>query len=81
MPLIEIKGASKGFGPPDNRTEVLKDINLSVEEGEFVVIVGYSGSGKTTLINLISGLVKPDTGTASISGEVITGPGPDRGLV
>ena len=81
MPLIEIKGASKGFGPPGNRTEVLKDINLSVEEGEFVVIVGYSGSGKTTLINLISGLVKPDSGTAMISGEVITGPGPDRGLV
>lgn len=81
MPLIEIKGASKGFGPPNNRTEVLKDINLSVEEGEFVVIVGYSGSGKTTLINLISGLVKPDTGTAKIAGEMITGPGPDRGLV
>lgn len=81
MPLIEIKGASKGFGLPGNRTEVLKNINLSVEEGEFVVIVGYSGSGKTTLINLISGLVKPDTGTAMISGEIITGPGPDRGLV
>lgn len=81
MPLIEIKSASKGFGLPGNRTEVLKNINLSVEEGEFVVIVGYSGSGKTTLINLISGLVKPDTGTAMISGEIITGPGPDRGLV
>jgi nitrate/nitrite transport system ATP-binding protein len=81
MPLIEIKGASKGFGPPGNRTEVLKNINLTVEEGGFFVIVCYSGSGKTTLINLISGLVKPDTGIASISGEVITGPGPDRGLV
>ena len=81
MPFIEIKGASKGYGPPGNRTEVLKDINLSVEEGEFVVIVGYSGSGKTTLINLISGLVKPDSGTAKIAGEIITGPGLDRGLV
>ena len=81
MPFIEIKGASKGYGPPGNRTEVLKDINLSVEEGEFVVIVGYSGSGKTTLINLISGLVKPDSGTAKIAGESITGPGLDRGLV
>jgi nitrate/nitrite transport system ATP-binding protein len=60
---------------------VLKNINLSVEEGEFIAIVGYSGSGKSTLINLISGLVKPDSGIASISGEVITGPGPDRGLV
>ncbi|MHB1080367.1 MAG: ABC transporter ATP-binding protein [Prosthecobacter sp.] len=81
MPLIEIKGASKGFGLPGTRTEVLKNINLSLEEGEFVVIVGYSGSGKSTLINLISGLVKPDAGVATISGETITGPGPDRGLV
>ncbi|HEY1083619.1 MAG TPA: ABC transporter ATP-binding protein [Prosthecobacter sp.] len=81
MPLIEIKNASKGFGLPGQRTEVLKDINLAVEEGEFVVIVGYSGSGKSTLINLISGLVTPDSGTASISGSPITGPGPDRGLV
>lgn len=81
MPLIEIKGAAKGFGLPGSRTEVLKDINLAMEEGEFVVIVGYSGSGKSTLINLISGLVKPDAGVAKISGEAITGPGPDRGLV
>lgn len=81
MPLIEIKGASKGFGLPGSRTEVLKNIDLSVEEGEFVVIVGYSGSGKSTLINLLSGLVKPDTGTAFIEGKMITEPGPDRGLV
>ncbi len=81
MPLIEIKGASKGFGHNGSRTEVLKNINLSVEEGEFVVIVGYSGSGKSTLINLISGLVKPDTGEALIEGKKITEPGPDRGLV
>lgn len=81
MPLIEIKGACKGYGYNGSRSEVLKDINLSLEQGEFVVIVGYSGSGKSTLINLISGLVKPDTGEALISGETITGPGPDRGLV
>lgn len=81
MPLIEIKGASKGFGLPGNRSEVLKNINLSLTEGEFVVIVGYSGSGKSTLINMISGLVKPDTGEATIEGKKITEPGPDRGLV
>ena len=81
MSLIQINNASKGFGPPGSRTEVLKDINLSVEEGEFVVIVGYSGSGKSTLINLISGLVKPDSGEALIEGRKITEPGPDRGLV
>lgn len=81
MPLIEIKNASKGYGYNGSRSEVLKDINLSLEEGEFVVIVGYSGSGKSTLINLISGLVKPDSGEATIEGRKITEPGPDRGLV
>lgn len=81
MSLIEIKNASKGFGLPGARSEVLKDINLSVEEGEFVVIVGYSGTGKTTLINLLSGLVTPDAGSACMNGTPITGPGPDRGLV
>lgn len=81
MPLIEIKNACKGYGYNGSRSEVLKDINLSLEEGEFVVIVGYSGSGKSTLINLISGLVKPDSGEATIEGRKITEPGPDRGLV
>jgi len=81
MPLIEIKSASKGYGLQGARSEVLKNINLSLDEGEFVVIVGYSGSGKSTLINMISGLVKPDSGEATIEGNKITAPGPDRGLV
>lgn len=81
MPLIEIKGACKGYGHNGSRSEVLKNINLSVEEGEFVVIVGYSGSGKSTLINMISGLVKPDKGEALIDGRAITEPNPERGLV
>jgi nitrate/nitrite transport system ATP-binding protein len=81
MALIEIKNASKGYGCSGSRSEVLKNINLSVEKGECVVIVGYSGSGKSTLINLISGLVKPDTGEALIEGKKITEPGQDRGLV
>lgn len=81
MPLIEIQNAHKGYGTGTDRTEVLGDINLAVEEGEFVVIVGYSGTGKSTLINLISGLAQPDAGQARIDGQPITGPGPDRGLV
>ena len=81
MPLIEIKQASKGFGSNGARTEVLKNINLSVEEGEFIVIIGYSGSGKTTLVNLISGLGHADAGETLMDGKPITGPGPDRGLV
>ena len=81
MALIEIKQASKGFGGNGSSTEVLKNINLSIEEGEFVVIIGYSGSGKTSLINLISGLSRADTGSVTMDGKPITGPGPDRGLI
>ena len=81
MAFLEIERAYKGFGPKWNRTEVLADINLEVEQGEFVAIVGFSGAGKTTLINLLSGLVTPDKGVAKFDGKLITGPGPERGVV
>jgi nitrate/nitrite transport system ATP-binding protein len=79
--FLELRGVSKGYGPPANRTHVLHDINLKVDEGEFVAIVGYSGAGKTTLISLIAGLLSPDAGTMMLDGKPITGPGPDRGVV
>ncbi len=81
MPYLEINQVSKGFGANGSRAEVLTDINLSVEKGEFVAIVGYSGAGKTTLISLIAGLLKPDTGTLKLNDLEITAPGPDRGVV
>jgi nitrate/nitrite transport system ATP-binding protein len=81
MPLIELKNVCKGYGSNGSRNEVLKGLNLEVEEGEFVVIVGYSGSGKTTLMNMLSGLAKPDGGEVLIEGKPIEGPGPDRSLV
>jgi len=81
MAFLEIERAFKGYGPKWNRTEVLADINLEVEEGEFVAIVGFSGAGKTTLINLLSGLITPDKGAARFEGKPITGPGPERGIV
>jgi len=77
MPFLELKNVSKGFGS----TLVLKDLNLTIERGEFVAIVGYSGSGKTTLISLIAGLLKPDTGTVKLNDLEIVEPGPDRGIV
>jgi nitrate/nitrite transport system ATP-binding protein len=77
MPFLELSSVSKSFGGP----AVLSDINLSIERGEFVAIVGYSGSGKTTLISLIAGLQKPDTGTVKLNDLEITAPGPDRGVV
>ncbi len=77
MAFLELKNVSKSFGG----TAVLKDVNLSIEKGEFVAIVGFSGAGKTTLINMITGLLKPDSGTAKLNDLEITEPGPDRGVV
>jgi nitrate/nitrite transport system ATP-binding protein len=81
MPLLELHSVSKSFGSAGNRSSVLRDISLSIEEGEFVAIIGYSGSGKTTLISLVAGLLAPDSGKILLNGQPITGPGPDRGIV
>jgi nitrate/nitrite transport system ATP-binding protein len=81
MAFLELNRVSKGFGSAPKRTEVLRDINLHMERGEFVAIVGYSGSGKTTLISLIAGLLKPDSGSLTLNDLEITQPGPDRGIV
>jgi nitrate/nitrite transport system ATP-binding protein len=81
MAFLEIKDASKTYATGRVRTEVLTNINLEINEGEFVAIVGYSGAGKSTLINLITGLVKPDTGSVLLEGKPVTGPGPDRGII
>jgi len=77
MPYLELKNVNKGFGG----APVLKDINLAVEKGEFVALVGFSGAGKTTLVSLIAGLLRPDSGTVTMNDLEITQPGPDRGVV
>ncbi|MGH8584299.1 MAG: ABC transporter ATP-binding protein [Gammaproteobacteria bacterium] len=81
MSFLELHGVSKSYRSNGSVTPVLRDIDLSIDQGEFVAIVGYSGSGKTTLISLIAGLIRPDTGTVRLDGAEIRGPGPDRGIV
>jgi nitrate/nitrite transport system ATP-binding protein len=81
MAVLELKSVSKSYGSGAERTDVLKNVSLSVKEGEFVAIVGFSGAGKTTLINLMAGLVEADSGDVLFRGKPVTEPGPERGVV
>lgn len=71
MALIEVKNLSKVYGSGEAEVKALKNINLNIEQGEFVAIVGPSGSGKSTLLHLIGGVDKPSSGEVIIKGESI----------
>ncbi len=67
--FLEIKDLKKSFATAENRTEVLKGIDFSVEKGQICVLLGPSGSGKSTLLNIIGGIDQADEGYVSINGE------------
>lgn len=67
--FLELQNIRKSFGEGENRVEVLKGINLSVEEGEVCVLLGPSGSGKSTLLNIIGGIDTADDGDIIVRGE------------
>ncbi|MBP6115351.1 MAG: MacB family efflux pump subunit [Neisseriaceae bacterium] len=69
MNIIEIKGLNKYFGEGDNRVHILKDIDLSIQKGDFVAIIGQSGSGKSTLMNTLGCLDTPTSGSYKIDGQ------------
>ena len=81
LPLVELKNACKSYGSGNEKVSILKNINLSIQEGEFVAIVGFSGSGKSTLISMLAGLIQADSGEVLKQGIPINGPGQDRGVV
>ena len=72
-PLLAASGIRKAYQTRRDRVEVLRGIDLSVDPGEFVAIVGRSGSGKSTLLYCLCGLLKPDAGSISICGQHVTG--------
>ena len=67
--FLEIRDIRKSYGQGDNRIEVLKGIDLSLDKGEFCVLLGPSGSGKSTLLNIIGGIDHMDSGEITIDGE------------
>jgi len=78
---LETRGLSKTFRKSDLAVEALRDINVSIKDGEFVGVVGASGCGKTTFLRLLDGLIEPTSGTVAIDDKVVGKPGPDRGFV
>lgn len=71
--IIEIKNICKSFGEKDNRTQVLKNVSLCINKGEFISLMGASGSGKSTLLYLIGGLDSPDSGEIFLGGKDLAG--------
>ncbi len=82
MSYLKLESVSKSF-PRQNggALQILRDVDLEVEQGEFVCIVGRSGSGKSTLISLIAGLLEPARGKIFLEGKPVRGAGPERGIV
>tara|TARA_R110001583_G_scaffold4136_6_gene24515 strand:+ start:2083 stop:2928 length:846 start_codon:yes stop_codon:yes gene_type:complete len=81
MAYLELNNIYKTYGKGEHVTEVLSNINLFIEEGEFVAIVGFTGSGKTTLVNLINGLLQPTSGEVLFKGEPVIGTSHERGVI
>ena len=80
-PFVQIQNVHKQFHTGKGTYTALRDINLSVSQGEFVAFIGHSGCGKSTLLNIIAGLYPPSTGKVTVEGREIKGPGSDRAMV
>ncbi len=79
--FVSVEQANMAFKTKQGSFIALKDINVSLREGEFVTLIGHSGCGKSTLLNMVAGLLQPTSGVLLCAGREIAGPGPDRGVV
>ncbi|CVI58624.1 ABC transporter ATP-binding protein [Agrobacterium leguminum] len=78
---LKLDHIDKYFDKGGSRTEVLKGINLTIEKGEFVSVIGHSGCGKSTMLNLIAGLTKVSAGAVLLENREVNEPGPERAVV
>ncbi|GEM_PF-42412 len=80
-PFLVVDGVSKIYPTQNGGYTVLQDVSLTVQQGEFVCVIGHSGCGKTTLLNMVAGFSRPTDGSVTLHGTPITEPGPDRMVV
>ena len=78
---IGVDAVNKIFKTADKEVVALRDIHLTIPEGQFVCLLGPSGCGKSTLLNAVAGFSLPSSGVITVDGKAVTGPGPDRGMV
>ena len=78
---LSIEGLGMSFAGAKGRSDVLRDVDLKIERGEFIAIIGHSGCGKSTLLNIVAGLLKSTTGAVLLDGKEVDEPGPDRAVV
>ena len=79
--ILKIEHLNKTFQVDKEQISILKDINLEIQEGEFITIVGHSGCGKSTLLKIIAGLEKYEDGEVIRNGKKVVEPGTDCGMV
>lgn len=80
-PFVSIKNVSKVYPTSQGPFTVLEDVNLTVQEGQFICVIGHSGCGKSTLLNMVSGFAEPTSGNVLVRGKPVKGPGPERMVV
>jgi nitrate ABC transporter ATP-binding subunit len=79
--FLEFRNVGQVFHTRRGPFEALREINLQVEQGEFICVIGHSGCGKSTLLNMVSGFLQPSSGAVTLRGVPIEHPGPDRMVV
>jgi nitrate/nitrite transport system ATP-binding protein len=80
-PYLSVTDVNKSFTRGNVTSDVLRGINLDVQKGEYVSLIGHSGCGKSTLLNIIAGLTPSTSGGVLLEGQYVTSPGPDRAVV
>ena len=79
--FVSVEGLSKVYPSKQQDTVVFEDVNIGIDKGEFVCIIGHSGCGKSTILNVLAGLDEPTLGAVTMDGKEVAGPSLDRGVV